>query len=104
LRLKKEEIESILKGLAEIEFLNPHFELYLFGSRADANKLGGDIDLLLVVSGDQYELLSKLKHRLVAQAKKFIDDQRIDLTIRSKESLQSDPFYKSIQNELVRIK
>lgn len=45
MRLKKEEIAVFKQSLSS---LTPHYTLYLFGSRVDDTKKGGDIDLLVV--------------------------------------------------------
>ena len=45
MRLSRKEIETILKVANEI--YGKGVKVYLFGSRTDDNKRGGDIDLLL---------------------------------------------------------
>lgn len=44
-RLNKEEIENLQ---ASVSFIDPHATIYLFGSRTDLTKKGGDIDLLII--------------------------------------------------------
>ena len=101
MRLSEEDLQGLKKGLSE--FLSSYNDLrvYLFGSRIDDSKKGGDIDLLLVVRAEDLESLQLNKHRAITAAKKYIDDQKLDLTIRSSEALATDVFYQSIQNSLV---
>lgn len=103
MRLSEKDLISILKGIKEIDVLGEEFNLYLFGSRVDNKKLGGDIDLLLVVPQKIFNELSSKKHILISQSKKYIDDQKIDITLRAKESLKDDPFYLSIKNQLIKL-
>lgn len=54
-------------------------DLYLFGSRVDDNRKGGDIDLY--VNADNREHLGEKRVAFLAQIKHYIGDQRIDLVI-----------------------
>ncbi|PKL18905.1 MAG: DNA polymerase subunit beta [Spirochaetae bacterium HGW-Spirochaetae-5] len=55
-------------------------EIYLFGSRVDDNKKGGDIDLLVAVHGNSGDLeLKKIKS--VTGIQFAIGDQKIDLIV-----------------------
>lgn len=69
--------------------------LYLFGSRTDDSKRGGDIDLLLVFETDR-ESQNFPRLDFVVDLKKKIGDRKIDLTLATKSQLQSDSFLKSI--------
>jgi len=57
-------------------------EIYLFGSRVDDNKKGGDIDLYLVVN--EYSLKKKLK--FLAKIKKVLGEQKIDVVFNKDEN------------------
>ena len=52
-------------------------EIYLFGSRVDDTKIGGDIDLYLKV--DNKENLFERKLKFLASVKKEIGERRIDV-------------------------
>lgn len=54
-------------------------ELYLFGSRVDDSRKGGDIDLYVVA--DQQNLLGEKRIDFLTQIKHKLGDQRIDLVI-----------------------
>lgn len=72
-------------------------ELYLFGSRTDDNKKGGDIDLLVVSENDS-EKLNHMRRAtaILVEIKSTIGEQKIDLLFATREMLKSDPFYKTI--------
>ena len=54
-------------------------ELYLFGSRVDDARRGGDIDLYLVA--DNRDRMGEKRIEFLAQVKRQIGDQRIDLVL-----------------------
>jgi predicted nucleotidyltransferase len=70
MRLQKWEVEIIKKTFNEI-FKG---DIYLFGSRIDDTKKGGDIDLYLVT---QYDFLKELKFRTLLQER--LGEQKIDI-------------------------
>ena len=52
-------------------------EIYLFGSRVDDTKKGGDIDLYLVIDEEENRFQKKLK--FLAKIKKELGEQKIDV-------------------------
>jgi len=52
-------------------------EIYLFGSRVDDTKKGGDIDLYLVL--DEHSNLFRKKIKFLSQIKKELGEQKIDV-------------------------
>lgn len=58
----------------------PDVEIYLFGSRADDSKKGGDIDLLVDLHRDS-ENIEKNKIRAITGIQFAIGDQKIDLIV-----------------------
>lgn len=103
MRLSDGTIKLIVKGFEEFSDCPKQYELYVFGSRVDPNKRGGDIDLLLIVDSAQAESMATIRHRLEGALKKYIDDQKLDLTIIGKSNLLSDPFYQTIKDNLTLI-
>lgn len=71
--------------------------LYLFGSRTDDSKLGGDIDLLVLTTDEIKKELKAIKHLLLEELRQAAGDQRVDLTIKSAEEAKTDPFVKSLK-------
>jgi hypothetical protein len=84
-------ILSLTKNLKEI----PH-KLFLFGSRLDDQKRGGDIDLLLLVSEHDFEKVYAMKSHLKFDLEEAVGDQRVDLTLATEQKLKDDEFLMSI--------
>lgn len=82
MRLDENEIQAIKGSILECD---PLCEIYLFGSRTDINKRGGDIDILILsqilTSSDKIPILSRIFEK--------IEEQKIDIVI-AKDT--SDPF------------
>ncbi len=82
MRLDEKELNAIKGSIIEFD---PKCEIYLFGSRTDVNKRGGDIDILILsqvlTSGDKISILSRIFEK--------IDEQKIDIVIAKD---LSDPF------------
>lgn len=96
MRLKQKEITAIVKSF-QIFFPDLVNQLYLFGSRADDSKRGGDIDLLIVVeTSEQKSLLVDSKIRIKMKIFETLDEQKIDITVATRAELNSDPFLKQI--------
>ncbi|WP_440616750.1 nucleotidyltransferase domain-containing protein [Cysteiniphilum sp. 6C5] len=84
MRLTEYEIKAIKSSFLEVFGTG---SVYLFGSRVDDNKRGGDIDLYIVpneaLSRDQ--LLEK-KINFLVSVKSLIGEQKIDVIIATDES------------------
>jgi predicted nucleotidyltransferase len=80
MRISNSEKESIKKTFFEV-FKSG--EIYLFGSRTDDNKKGGDIDLFIVpqVGSDDAEHRLKQKHQFTMALEDKIGLQQIDVII-----------------------
>ncbi|MFN7904325.1 MAG: nucleotidyltransferase domain-containing protein [Pseudobdellovibrionaceae bacterium] len=93
---------KIKNVLTELQLL-PSCKIFLFGSRLYDNKKGGDIDLLLLCSEVSYKNILNMKFKIKAELEFALDEQRVDLTIATQFSLDSDPFLLSIRDELNEI-
>lgn len=72
-RLEESILAFFKEGIAQIA---PEAELYVFGSRADLNKKGGDIDLLILTTEKiPTEALRQLKYSFWHQ----FGEQKVDL-------------------------
>ncbi|MFZ4667017.1 MAG: nucleotidyltransferase domain-containing protein [Prochlorotrichaceae cyanobacterium] len=74
MRLKSVEVEQI-KTVFHAIFGEGN--LYLFGSRVDDTRLGGDIDLFLEI--ENHDNLFEKKIKFLAKIKRAIGDQKIDV-------------------------
>ncbi len=92
MRLSTEEISTLRNALQE---LDADAKLYLFGSRVDDKKRGGDVDLLIVSKKVDKKQVRQLRHSFF---EKF-GEQRIDIVIDNGE--MQDPFVKRIYKEAV---
>lgn len=73
MRVPKEQLEFLKKNI--IQFA-PDAKVYLFGSRVDDRKRGGDIDIL-ILSSKLLELEQKIKIKVAFDSK--FGEQKIDL-------------------------
>ncbi len=76
MRLRTKEIQAILTSAQEI--YGKGVKVFLFGSRTDDTKRGGDIDLLIRTDSENKKgVLARI--RLVARLKQLLGDQKIDV-------------------------
>ena len=83
MRLQRQEIQTILQVAHQI--YGEKVKVYLFGSRLDDTKRGGDIDLLVRNEGVKKGILARI--RMIAQLKYLLGDQKIDIIGDHEESL-----------------
>ena len=81
MRLNKKDIQSIVRVAKEI--YGEGVEVYLFGSRTDNEKRGGDIDLLVRTTSEKKGVLARI--RMIARLKQLLGDQKESLV--AKEAL-----------------
>ncbi|HJW87688.1 MAG TPA: nucleotidyltransferase domain-containing protein [Candidatus Brocadiaceae bacterium] len=89
MRLKQFEVESITNA---IKTLDVHAQIYLFGSRTDDAKRGGDIDVLIISQTLSYNDKIKIVQRLYES----LGEQKIHIII-AKDA--KDPFVKLARNK-----
>jgi len=78
MRLSLFEIETIVK--LKNKYFGKNDKIYLFGSRVDDNKKGGDIDLFIELEDRDKDYYSK-KQKFITKLQEYIGEQKIDLVI-----------------------
>jgi predicted nucleotidyltransferase len=96
IRLPLEYIEVIKKT---IKSFDEKSNIFIFGSRTDPLKKGGDIDILVISDIITWKERRKIKVELI---KKF-GERRIDLIIASREKAKKDPFISKIEKEGIKL-
>jgi predicted nucleotidyltransferase len=81
MRLNKSEI-AIIKNIINQNVKNA--QIYIFGSRIDDTKKGGDIDILII--GDDYKNLRDIR-KIKILLKEKLGEQKIDLMYQKKGEL-----------------
>ena len=89
MRLTHEQIAAI-KELAT-ECFGAGTVVYLFGSRLDDAKRGGDIDLCIETDECDAARILDAKYDFLAKLKQRIGDQRVDVVVSSPSSRQVAP-------------
>ncbi|MEA1917722.1 MAG: nucleotidyltransferase domain-containing protein [Campylobacterota bacterium] len=88
MRLSAEEQSSISTNFKQIF---PYSKLYLFGSRIDDKKKGGDIDLYIETNSDDYSYSKLLDFNASVQAE--IGEQKIDIVVNKLDKNLNKPIY-----------
>lgn len=79
MRLSQKEQETLVRVFREIFGQEDH--LWLFGSRTDDQKRGGDIDLYVETMDADMDLLVQRHLAFMGKVKSILGDQKIDLVI-----------------------
>ncbi len=96
MRLTSHELSEIRRVILGCD---PKAHIYLFGSRTEKNRSGGDIDLL--VESKVIDFSSKIS--ILADLKVALGDQKIDIVISTSLKKDPDPFVRSIRDQLVSL-
>jgi predicted nucleotidyltransferase len=99
MRLTENEIESIV-SLANRCF-GEDVQVFLFGSRTDNKKRGGDIDLF-VRNSEGKQLTIRAKVRFISDLIVQIGEQKIDVVV-DHPAIRNSVFYKTIIHTGIRL-
>lgn len=105
MRITDAQINAI-KRVIQKYLVNGHgSKLFLFGSRVDDSKRGGDYDFLLLLSESVKSDFQQNFFKVLAEIKleSEIGQQKIDLILATEEDLKQKPFLKSISSQLIEI-
>ena len=101
MRLSQFEIGAI-NSIAKKHF-GSEVQVFLFGSRVDDDKKGGDIDLF--IKNDDKELLSlETKIQFLVELKMQIGEQKIDVVFDNEITRSKVQFYDSIQKHKAELR
>ena len=101
MRLGQFEIEAINSLAAK--YFGTDVHVFLFGSRVDEGKKGGDIDLF--IKNKKEELLTlELKIQFLSELKIKIGDQKIDVVFDNEITRSKNNFYTSIQKNKTELR
>lgn len=95
MRLSSKEHSAIVKSFKEC-LPSLSFKLFLFGSRTDDKKKGGDIDLLIIVEPTEKDGVVSLKSKIRNKIFESISEQKIDITVATKDECDKDLFLSTI--------
>lgn len=84
MRLDNEERAALKKIFAE-KIVDASDEVYLFGSRLDENKKGGDIDLLVFSKKDSFTLSMAIQQIFFLHC-----EEKIDVTVMNPTALTAE--------------
>ena len=103
MRVTAEQVNAI-KMLAR-RYFGEEAELWLFGSRVDDKKKGGDYDFFLETNLIDADEIIERKIALIAelQGSAPFEDEKIDIVIKRRGSAFTMPIYEVAMNEGVRI-
>lgn len=91
--------KTIIKSSVEKHF-GVNANVYLFGSRADDGRKGGDIDLYITADMPTSEIIRK-KIALLVDMEKGLGEQKIDVVINN--HTKQKPIYEIAEKEGVRL-
>ncbi len=100
MRLNENQIK-VITALAKKHF-SDDVQVYLFGSRTDDQKRGGDIDLL-ILSPDETILSTARKLAYLVALKKEMGDRKIDVVLDNERTRSKISFYRSITHNSIRL-
>jgi len=100
IRLTNEEIEHIKNTF--LIFFNPSDKLWIFGSRIDPQRKGGDIDLYIETNFTDPDKITDAKLNFLVSLKEKIGDQKIDVVIKFGD--YEMPIYDYARKEGIRLK
>lgn len=100
MRITENEISAI-KSLAKKNFGNGTL-VFLFGSRIDDDKKGGDIDLF-ITNKEKSKLTISSKIEFLTELKLLIGEQKIDVVLDNAFTRQKKQFYRTVTQQAVEL-
>lgn len=97
--------EDEIKAIAEVfyQYFQSTDHLWIFGSRADLTKRGGDIDIYIETQVQSLPEIAQRKIKFLVDLKEKIGDQKIDVVVKSLSSEIELPIYKEAREKGIRL-
>ena len=99
-RLRDSDVNYIIESFKQHFGKDDH--LWLFGSRVDLEKRGGDIDLYVETYIEESEAFSR-KIKFLGNLWRGIGEQKIDIVVHVLERLEKLPIYEIAREEGVQL-
>lgn len=100
MRLTQNQVSCVIENMHK--FFGRDSHVWLFGSRCDDQKKGGDIDLYVQTKLDDEDIIPAKMKFLAAMYKQF-GEQKIDLVIHQTEKIQELPIYEHAQRTGIKL-
>jgi predicted nucleotidyltransferase len=100
-RLTSHQVQNI--KLTAQEVFGPDVVVYLFGSRTDESRRGGDIDLYIDTPLSDPDEAARAKIRFLSRLKQKMGDQRIDLVLNESDETNPPPIVQSARGTGIRL-
>lgn len=101
IRLTSDELLAIRNSFRDIFLSEDH--LWIFGSRANISKKGGDIDLYIETNINDFDDASNRENRLVLSLWEKIGEQKIDVVLNILSMNKQLPIYEIAKKTGVQI-
>ena len=101
MRLTEAQVKAIIESFS-LYFMKGD-KIWLFGSRVDDSKKGGDIDLYIETNYDDLFIVTKKEIEFVTNLKKIIGDQKIDIVVNVLSQNQQLSIYAEAKNTGVQL-
>ena len=101
MRLTETQVKAILESFS-LYFMKGD-KIWLFGSRVDDSKKGGDIDLYVETNYDDLFIVTKKEIEFVTNLKKIIGDQKIDIVVNVLSQNRQLSIYDEAKNTGVQL-
>jgi len=86
-RLSRSQVTAIRQAVSEA--FGPDAKVWLFGSRARENALGGDIDLLVQPASDDISEPLRRKLTLLGRLEQALGERKIDMVIEERNDARA---------------
>ncbi len=84
------------------QFFGDSAEVWLFGSRVDDNKKGGDIDLYIETDLDQTETF-KREIKIRGALMRPLEERKVDIVVKSRKSAKALPIHQVAKDTGIRL-